>query len=197
MAKKSEKARLMSHSDLPLYGVDEVRQSNRLFLGYLRSRPDVAIEHFALPASATDLLRQVTAEQLDRAADFPRALFRLELDAVAPGRVMDSLSLGDESGLQILQLTLLLNAWSLARISGYSAPLLLRLDDASVQRLRESGMAGILEISRAMHVVRAAYEDLGWIWQELIAEARPERRQRLLLLGLQPDFSLRVARGAA
>jgi hypothetical protein len=58
-------------------------------------------------------------------------------------------------------------------------------------------MAGILEMSRAPDVVRAAYDDLGWIWQELIVESRPERRQRLLLLGLQPDFSMQVARGAA
>ena len=196
MAKKSEKGRFMSHSDLPIHGVDEVRQANRLFLGYLRSRPDVAIEHFGLPAAATDLLRQVTADQLHEAAAFPRALFRLNLPA-PEDRVMDALSLGHESGLQILQLALLLSAWSLARTSGYSARLLLRLDDASVERFRESEMAGMLEMSRATNVVRAAYEDFGWIWRELIAEVRPERRQRLWLLGLQPDLGLRVARGAA
>jgi hypothetical protein len=57
-------------------------------------------------------------------------------------------------------------------------------------------MGDILEMSRAGNVVRAAYDDLGWIWQELITEPAPERRQRLFLLGLQPDFSLRIARGA-
>jgi hypothetical protein len=99
--------------------------------------------------------------------------------------------------LRILQLALLLNAWNLTRTSGYSARLLLRLDDATIRRLRESEMEGILEMSRGASVVRAAYDDLGWIWQELIVEARPERRQRLLLLGLQPDFSLQIARGVA
>jgi hypothetical protein len=187
----------MSYSEMPLHGIDEVRQSNRLFLGYLRSRPEIATTHFALPAAAADLLRQATAEQVDRAADFPRALFRLNLPAAAPGGVLDSLSLSHESGLRILQLALLLNAWNLTRLSGYSARLLLRLDDAGIRQFRGSEMAGILEMSRAPDVVRAAYDDLGWIWQELIVESRPERRQRLLLLGLQPDFSMQVARGAA
>lgn len=52
-------------------------------------------------------------------------------------------------------------------------------------------MDGIFALSRGAEVVRVAYDDPGRIWQELIAEARPERRKRLLLLGLQPNFSLR------
>jgi hypothetical protein len=187
----------MSRQDLPLQGIDEVRQSNRLFLGYLRSRPEVATAHFGLPVVAAELLRQASAEQVDQAADFPRALFRIHLSAAEPTRIMDSLSLAHESGLRILQLALLLNAWNLTRVSGYSARLLLRLDDASIRQFRGSEMAGILEMSRAGGVVRAAYDDLGWIWKELITEERPERRQRLLLLGLQPDFSVQLARGAA
>ena len=197
MAKNMKKGHLMSHQEAPLHGIDEVRQSNRLFLGYLRSRPDIAAAHFGLPAAAAELLRQATAEQVDQAANFPRALFRVTLPAVEPNVVMDSLSLAHESGLRILQLALLLNAWNLSRTSGYSARLLLRLDDTTIRRFRESEMEGILEMSRGAAVVRAAYDDLGWIWQELIVEARPERRQRLLLLGLQPDFSLQIARGVA
>ena len=197
MAKNAKKGHLMSHPGAPLHGIDELRQSNRLFLGYLRSRPEIAVSHFGLPAAVAGLLRQATAEQVDQAADFPRALFRVSLPAIEPPLVMDSLSLTHESGLRVLQLALLLNAWSLTRISGYSARLLLRLDDASIRRFRESGIEGILEMSRGAEVVRAAYDDLGWIWQELIVEARPERRQRLLLLGLQPDFALPNARGLA
>lgn len=197
MAKTTKKGHLMSHLEVPVYGIDEVRQSNRLFLGYLRSRPDIAASHFGLPAAAAELLQQASAEQVEQAADFPRALFRVTLPAVEPNVVMDSLSLTHESGLRILQLTLLLNAWSLTRTSGYSARLLLRLDDATIRRFRESEMEGILEMSRGAAVVRAAYDDLGWIWQELIVEERPERRQRLLLLGLQPDFSLQIARSVA
>jgi hypothetical protein len=187
----------MSHQEPPLHGIDELRQSNRLFLGYLRSRPDIATSHFGLPVAAAELLRQATADQVDQAADFPRALFRVSLPARAPTEVMDSLCLAHESGLRILQLALLLNVWSLTRTSGYSARLLLRLDDASIRRFRDSEIEGILEMSRGADVVRAAYDDLGWIWQELIVEARPERRQRLLLLGLQPDFSLQIARSVA
>jgi hypothetical protein len=187
----------MSHSDLTLPGIDEIRQANRLFLGYLRSRPEIATAHFGLPAAAADRLRQASAEQVDQAADFPRALFRLILPAAESGRVMDSLSLAHESGLRILQLALLLNAWNLSRISGYSARLLLRLDDTSIRRLRAAEMTDVLEMSREGNVVLAACDNLGWIWQELIAEPRPERRQRLFLLGLQPDFSLQVIPGAA
>lgn len=197
MAKTRRKGRLMSHQELPVHGIDEVRQSNRLFLGYLRSRPDIATSHFGLPAAATELLRRAAPEQVELAANFPRALFRVRLPASGPSAVMDSLSLMHESGLRILQLALLLNTWNLARSSDYSARLLLRLDDTSIRRLREVEMGNILELSRGADVVRAAYDDLGWIWQEIIVEARPERRQRLLLLGLQPDVSRQVARGVA
>lgn len=180
----------MSDSELALPGIDEIRQANRLFLGYLRSRPRVAIEHFGLPESAVRLLKRASQEQIDQVAAFPRALFRLVVPV--PGAIREAISLSDESGLCILQVALLLNAWTLSRQSGYSARLLLRLDDDSIRQLRDAQMSELLELSHVGEVVRAAYDDLGWIWQQLLIESRPERRRRLLLLGLQPEFASRA-----
>jgi hypothetical protein len=51
-------------------------------------------------------------------------------------------------------------------------------------------MRDILQMSMSEHALRVAFDELDWIWNQLLTESRPECRQRLLLLGLQPDLSL-------
>jgi hypothetical protein len=48
----------------------------------------------------------------------------------------------------------------------------------------------IVSMSLVRNVVGVVFDDLDWIWQELLTEARPEYRRRLLLLGFQPDSLL-------
>ena len=187
----------MSPYGPPLGAIEEVRQLNRLFLGFLREQPEIATEHFGLSRAASDLLRGSTADQIDCAADFPRALFRLHLPSAEPAAVMDPLGLTRESGRRILQVTLLHSAWSLCRSSGYSARLLLRLSDDEVRCLRQSDVNGILLMSHGDDVVRAAFDEFDWIWPKLLTESRPEQRRRLLLIGMQPDFSPLPSAGLA
>jgi hypothetical protein len=187
----------MSRYDPPLWAVEEVRQLNRLFLGFLRSRPAVAANHFGLPPRALDLLLGATADDVDRAADFPRALFRLSLavDQAEPAPRRPGRT--DDEGRRILAVTLLHSAWHLSRASGYAARLLLRLSDSEIWHLRETEVDRLLLLAEDHHLVRAAFDELEWIWQELLTESRPEQRLRLHLIGLQPDFAVRSARTPA
>jgi hypothetical protein len=188
-----QKGQLMSPAKLALPAVDEIRQANSLFLHFLRSRPAQARGHFGLSARVTQLLCDADEEQIDRAADFPRALFRLGVP-VEPvglsGLTPNPLHSDDGGGRLVLQATLFLSAWNISRTSGYSARMLLRLDDRDVDCLRHSEMRDILQMSMCEHALRVAFDDLDWIWSQLLTESRPECRQRLLLFGLQPDLSL-------
>jgi hypothetical protein len=187
----------MSSATPSILALEEIRQANQLFLDFLRARPGVATDHFGLPPAASELLCRATPEQLGRAADFPRALFRLCLPPTAPVAVVDPLDLGPGSGRRVLQVALLLSASNLCRTSGYSARLLLRLNDDDIRRLREAELREILLLSHGDGILRAAYDELDWIWQRLLTESRPEQRRRLLLIGLQPDPTLRHAPGLA
>jgi hypothetical protein len=179
----------MPVSEPPLPALDEVRELNRLFLGFLRERPAAAIERFGLSPRAADLLARATPDQIHRAASFPRALFRFRLPEPASDGAGESLSLTG-SGERVLELVLLHSARNLSRTSGYAARLLLWLDDDAVDRLRAAAVGEIVSMSLVRNVVGVVFDDLDWIWQELLTEARPEYRRRLLLLGFQPDSLL-------
>jgi hypothetical protein len=183
----------MSRPEPPLPALDEVRQLNRLFLGFVRDRPELAVERFGLSVSAARLLERASADQIERAAAFPRALFRLRLPSAAIDSVMDPRALAQQSGERVVELVLLHSARSVCRMSGYAARLLLRLRDHDVSRLRIAEVDEVVSMALADEVVQAAFEDLDWIWRELLTEGRPEYRRRLLLIGLQPDFSIQPA----
>jgi hypothetical protein len=178
----------MSQSTAPLTAIDEVRQANRLFLGFLRSRPALAAQHFGLSPQAASLLGRVREQQLELAAGFPRALFRLSLPRDLPDAVHDPVGQTRDPDLRALLLTLLLTARNLSLTSGYSARLLLRLSDEEVDRLRHSELGELLSISLGPSVLHSAFDDLESIFRQILAEPTPERRRRLVLLGLQPDF---------
>lgn len=185
----------MSPSEPTIPAVSEVRELNRLFLAFLHERPDAASERFGLSPFASGLLRQATPEQMKRAASFPRALFRLLLPAPPAGGFMSALPRNSEE--RVLELVLLHGARNLSRMSGYAARLHLRLDSEAVNRLRGAEVGELIAMSRAEHVVIAAFGGLDWIWRELLTQARPEYRRRLLLIGFQPELSPRPAAAMA
>ena len=156
--------------------VAEVRQLNRLFLEFLCDRAPVSIERFGLSARAAEFLRCATPDQIDRAARFPRALFGLSL-APVPAAALPVLG-ATSNREQVVTLVLLHSARNLARISGYWARLLLRLDDESVQRLRAAGVEDIVAMSSADGVLSAAFGVLDRVLPELLAEPHPERWRR-------------------
>jgi hypothetical protein len=186
----------MSHPETSISLVDDVRQANGLFLNFLRSKPAVATLNFGLSAEAVRLLCEASVGQIDAAANFPRALFRLRVPSVA-GVKFDPLKFAREPERRVLHVALLQMAWNLCRASGYAARLLLRLDDHAIRTLRGAELSEILSMAVADHVVGAAFDELDWIWCELLGESQPERRRWLNLLGLQPDFLPAGASGTA
>ena len=196
MVRKQRKRPPMSQFDSAIPSIDEIRQLNRLFLAFLRERPTVATDRFGLASGAANLLRDASPQQIDRAASFPRALFRLCLPTTT-STVTGPVVPARGSGERVLQLVLLHSARNLCRMSGYSARLLLRFSDDDVSRLRAAEVDEIVAMSLTDDVVRAAFDDLDWIWHELLTEARPEYRRRLLLIGFQPEFLLQPAHSMA
>ena len=189
MVTSDQKGRFMSNQRPALPAADEIRQANSLFLHFLRSRPALAVGQFGLSPRVTEILKQADLEHIDQAADFPRALFRIRVPAECSAQDAQPVIEKDGSR-QILQATLFLSAWSICRMSGYAARMLLRLDDDEVHRLRHAQMKDILQMSLNDNVMHAAFDDLDWIWNQLLTESRPECRQQLVLLGLQPGLSL-------
>jgi hypothetical protein len=187
----------MPTPDLSLPAIDEIRELNRLFLAFLRDRPAAAAGRFGLSRHAAELLGQATPDQIRRAASFPRALFRIRLPMPQAGRVIDPLTLARGSGERVLELVILHSARNLSRMSGYAARLLLRLDDGAVSRLRAAEVNEIVSMALADDIVRAAFDELDWMWPELLNEARPEYRRRLLLIGFQPELAVQPALGIA
>lgn len=186
----------MSRPDTPISALEEVRQLNQFFLEFLRERL-AHNEDFGLPAVAAELLVRATAEQIDHAARFPRALFRLCLPPQISAAVIEPLALAQGARGQVLKLVLLNAARNFSRMSGYTARLLLRLSDDDVLRFRAAEVDEIVAWSRSDGLVRAAFGELGWLWQVLLTEDRPEYRRRLLLIGLQPELTIVPATGFA
>ena len=163
-------------------GLEEVQQLNRLFLNFLQDRPAAGQRFFGLPADAARAVGRASRERLDQLAQFPRALFTIDLrvDGQAGHEALDTAQ-------RVLQLTLLLSAWNLSRRSGYSSRLLLRLEDAEIRRLRTMSLADLTERSQTPGLIRCTFGRAAWLWRDLLAETRPEWRRRLLLIGLQPE----------
>jgi len=174
----------------PADTLDEVRQLNAMFLTFLRESSSSELERFGLNAHAIQLIRGAGQTELERAAGFPRALFRLHLPAPSSAALEGQPSLDRESRARVLALVLLQSARSLSRSSGYWGRLLLRLRDHEVDRLRAAEVDEIVALSRRAGVVRAASGSNDWIWPELLTEERPEVRRRLLLIGFQPDLAI-------
>jgi hypothetical protein len=187
----------MSRIETPISALEEIRQLNQFFLEYLRERRVARDDSFGLPAVVAELLESASPEQIEQAASFPRALFRLCLPPGMPDAVRDPLAAARETRGQVLKLVLLNSARNFSRTSGYSARLLLWLTDDDVTRLRAAEVDQIVAWSRFDGIVRAAFDDLDWLWRELLTEMRPEYRRRLLLIGLQPVVSIQPAAGFA
>jgi hypothetical protein len=193
MAINHKNERLMSSAEPSIPALEEVRQLNRVFLNYLRAEPEISREYLGLSAHAADVLERASAAEIERAADFPRTLFRLQIPAAGNAVNPDPLELVRGSTRWALHLTLLHSARHLSQISGYSARLLMRLGENDVRRLRTASVGDVLTMSLADDLVRQGFDERDWIWRELLTEDRPDVRRQLLLIGFQPELSSTTA----
>ena len=159
-----------------------------MFLTHLQTRVRGNLDCCGLPDAARLPLRRASAESIAVIAEFPRALFDLKLDERASSTVRDPLRSRDDGAHHALGLTILLCAWTLSRQSIYQARLLLGLETRTIQRLRAMQLSDLQPLANSPQLVLCAFIGRDWIWSELISETRPEVRQHLALIALQPGL---------
>jgi len=169
--------------------LQQIHELNRLFLTYLQTRVRGDRDCLGLPDGARAILRRTSPEALAVIAEFPRALFDLRLDDRAPPPVRDPLPSREDAARHALCLTILLCAWSLSRQSAYQARLLLGLETRTIQRLRAMQLTDLQQLAHVPQLVLCAFAGRDWLWSELLSDARPEARQRLVLVALQPGLA--------
>ena len=168
--------------------LQQVHELNRLFLTYLQTRVRADAESLGLPDLAKPILRRASGDLLASVAEFPRALFDLKLDERATQQVRDPLRSRDDAARHALCLTILLCAWTLSRQSVYQARLLLALEPRTIQRLRAMQLSELQQVAHGRELVHCAFAGRDWLWSELLTDPRPEMRQQLALIALQPGL---------
>jgi hypothetical protein len=168
--------------------LEHVQELNGLFLAFLQSSVRDGLDSLGLPDRARSLLLATDPKTLDALANFPRALFRIVLEERVPQHPVDPLKSRYESERYSLSLTILLCAWTLSKQSVYQARLLLGLGSRAMQQLRAMQLGEIQRLAHAPGLVLCAFPDRPWFWPQLLAETRPEGRQQLALIALQPGL---------
>ena len=167
--------------------LEHIQELNRLFLAFLQSSARDGLDCLGLPDGARSALLATNQDALDLLAGFPRALFRLALDErVSSQHAIDPLRSPHDGERYALSLAVLHCAWTLSRQSVYQARLLLGLGSQTMQTLRAMPLGAINHLAHVPDLVPCAFPDRPWLWSQLFAETRPEGRQQLALIALQP-----------
>jgi len=168
--------------------LNQVHELNRAFLGLLQSRIQARRSCLALPARAHPALAAAGGPLLEGVAAFPRALFRVSLGSRPwPACADDAADFDDAE--HHLCLSVLFAVRHTSRHSGYQARLLFGLDAADVERLRASSLSDMQQHACAPGVLKCAFGDREWFWQQLFTTTRPELRRQLTLMALQPSLA--------
>jgi len=169
--------------------LEEIRELNRLFLTYVQVCARQGRPCMGLPARVARRLVEAQPETLERVAELPAALFRLDLeclhrtrDRAAPERHVDRMRLS-------LALTILNSAWHMARERGFEARMFLRLSTTSLRRLRVTPLSSIPELAFAPDLLRCAFADCRLTWLALFDGDAPEATRMLTLIALQPKIA--------
>ena len=183
----------MLEANSPTPDLDQLRELNRLFLTYLRAHGHKFEFSLGFPEHAVQSLRAASDETLERAAELPQALFRIELgkpamsDRWLPGETPAA------RALQSLQLTILLTVWSVSRLSPYRARALFGLTSRTLQQLRSFALSELPDLAATSRLVACNFVDADWLWCELFEARDPANRRYLGLVALQPSGSLSAA----
>ena len=166
----------------------QVHELNRAFLGLLQSRVREGRSALELPTPAHAALAAAGGPLLEGVASFPRALFRVILGARPWPACADDAADFDEAEHHLC-LSVLFAARHTSRHSGYQARLLFGLDPADVERLRASSLSDMQQHACSPGVLKCAFGERAWFWQQLFTTTRPELRRQLTLIALQPSLA--------
>jgi hypothetical protein len=166
--------------------LDQIFELNRFFLTYLQARVRDDGDACGLPPAAAQPLLAASLDMLDRVADFPHALFRLNLDAHREPLGPDLRASRYDEARTALHLSALLCARTVSRRSVYQARLLLGLDALSIQRLKSLSLGDVQRLALRDGLLECAFPQRARLWLNLFTETRGDARQRLAMAALQP-----------
>ena len=164
-----------------------IHELNRLFLTYLQTCARADADCLGLPELARPILRRASSELIAAVGEFPRALFDLKLDERLT-QLRDPLRSRADAARHSLCLSIVHCAWTLSRQSVYQARLLLALEPRTIQRLRAMQVGELQQVAQGRELVHCAFAGRDWLWSELLTDPRPEMRQQLALIALQPGL---------
>jgi hypothetical protein len=167
----------------------QVHELNRAFLELLQSRALEGRSCLELPRSAHAAVATAPGALLEGVAIFPRALFQLRLGQVARPAGADAGTDFDDAEHDLC-LSIVLAARQTSRQSAYQARLLFGLTPMDVERLRASSLHDVRRLAGVPTVLRCAFGERHWFWQQLFTATRPESRRHLTLMALQPCVAM-------
>jgi hypothetical protein len=166
--------------------LEELHDLNQLFLMELKRRAEAGQDCFGLPRTVHLSLREATPGMLDRAAEFPCALFRLSIGGDGREGALRDADNAAGWALASLKLTVLHRVWNYCRTKRYVVRAHFGLADRDVEALQHTPLVDLLELFRRSTIVANAFDDAGRFWRELIEQANAKSRRHLVLVGLQP-----------
>ena len=166
----------------------QVHELNRAFLGLLQSRLRDRRSCLGLPPPAEPAVAAADGSLLEWVSSFPRALFRVNFGARAWPACADDAAEFDEAEHHLC-LSVLFAVRHTSRHSGYQARLLFGLEPLEVERLRASSLVEMQQHAYAPGVLKCAFCERPWFWQQLFTAMRPELRRQLTLMALQPSLA--------
>lgn len=170
--------------------LEEIRELNWLFLAYAQTCARQGRPCMGLPRRVARRFVEARPATLERLAELPAALFRLNLgrtegtrDRAVPEQPMDRMRLS-------LALTILNSAWHMARERSFEARMFLHLSRTSLRRLRLTPLSSIPELAYVPNLLGCAFAEGRLTWPALFQGDEPEAARMLTLIALQPKVTL-------
>ncbi len=173
----------------PADQLSQIHELNRLFLTCLYQRARSGEDCLGMPERVRILLAAADPRTLNRVAEFPRSLFDVSVHECVDDASAETGQTVAELSCSALNMTIMYSAWNLSRTSGYYARLFLGLRTRAVDRLRRTTLRELPYLALADGAVRCAFIGSERLWRELLFDDRPEVRQRLGLVVLQPQLA--------
>ncbi len=174
----------------PADQLSQIHELNRLFLTCLYQRARNGEDCLGMSERVRILLAAADPQALNRVAEFPRSLFDVSVQETLDDANAGAGQTVAELSCSALNMTIMHSAWNLSRTSGYYARLFLGLRTRAVERLRRTTLYELPQLALADGAVRCAFAGSERLWRELLFDDRPEVRQRLGLIVLQPQLAL-------
>jgi len=170
--------------------LEEIHELNRLFLTYTQACACQGRPCMGLPSRVSRRLVDAKPDTLERLAELPAALFRLNLERIERPRGRAAYEQPMDRMRLSLALTILNSAWHMARERGFAARMFLHLSKTTLRRLRLTPLSSLPELAYAPELLSCAFAEGRLTWPALVQSNEPEQARMLTLIALQPKVAL-------